>query len=29
MLKSLLLDYFSYVEIESQPEDWMLFKCIK
>jgi len=29
MLKSFLLDYFSYVEIESQPEEWMLFKCIK
>jgi len=29
MLKSLLLDYFSDVEIESQPEEWMLFKCIK
>ena len=29
MLKSLLLDYFSHVEIESQPEEWMLFKCTK
>jgi len=29
MLKSLLLDYFDHVEIESQPEEWMLFKCIK
>ena len=29
MLKSLLLEYFSHVEIESQPEEWMLFKCIK
>tara|TARA_B000000475_G_scaffold224680_1_gene188549 strand:- start:5360 stop:6043 length:684 start_codon:yes stop_codon:yes gene_type:complete len=29
MLKSVLLEYFSNVEIESQPEEWMLFKCTR
>ncbi len=29
MLRSVLLNYFSNVEVESQPEEWMLFKCIK
>ena len=29
MLRLVLLNYFSNVEIESQPEEWMLFKCIK
>ena len=29
MLKSLLSKYFNNVTIESQPEEWMLFKCSK
>ena len=29
MLNTLLSKYFNNVVIESQPEEWMLFKCIK